>query len=276
MLNDIAALFEKIPFESWHRPTKENCEGRLSVIKKLAELLEPELQRIHDEAISRPSRIEYCKKSSFYPRGYYYPDPLADIIVSNELRGSVKKDDPGNAEYTYYFDENDEMSFVVKKEELEDLNSYRIRCEKLFSFNNMRVGFAFLLDNTNENFTLFDVLIETRNSAGTEYDISRYSVYSEWGYPFEADFYEVVSLELLDGLPIKRIETVFMNNEYADVFFSEDSAEDDEWLHMEFEPSTTVYELGYNEKGFPVSMKGNGKPCPIGRVKRPILSGMMK
>lgn len=277
MLNRIAALLENVPFESWHHPTKESCNDRLSVMVKLAELLEPELPRIQEEAIKGSSRIEYCKRSSFYPRGYYYPDPLADIIVSNAPRGSIKKEDPGDAEYAYYFDEKDELSFVVEKEELIDLNSYRTRCEKLYSFNNMRVGIAFLLDDTNADLILLDVLIETRNVDRTEYAISWYSVSSEGGLPFKADFSEVVSLEMLNGLPVKRSETLFINEDFAAAFLGEASAEDDnEWFTMMFEPPTTVYELGYNEKGFPISMKCNGSPCPVGRKKRPVLSGMMK
>ncbi|MBO4563085.1 MAG: hypothetical protein J5772_05690 [Clostridia bacterium] len=277
MVDKVKKLFEEVPFEKWHHPSEENCEERICVIKKLAELLRPHLQTIHDEEIRNASRNEYCKKSSFYPRGYYYPDPLADIIVSNAPRGSIKKTDPGDAEFVYFFDDNDELSFVVVKEELEGLKDIRWRCEKLFSFGNMRVGFTFLLEQLNDpdGFTS-DILIETRSTDRAEYTISYYGVYRSWGMPYQADCSEAKLLEFSNGLPVKWSEKLFIDSADLWDFGMDESEKLDGSIPFGPETSPLVFELEYDEKGFPSSMKASGEPCKIGRIKRPIMSGMMK
>ena len=255
MKDSIAALINRLPFDCWHCTTDDSRDERNAIMIKVVELVIPRLKELRDNAVLNASRIEYCRKSDLYPRGYYYPDPLSDIIVSNARRGSIKKVDPGDAAFTYYFDDDNELSCVVTKEPREPFVPYRIRFELLFRFDNMRLGIGFICDSNSYPHTdHFELYLETRKLDGTEYVISSYIVSREWSLPFEAFSSSIIIIGFSNGMPVSQTEKLLL-------------------------PDETVYHgfvLEYDEKGMPSSVTCRGTTCNVGRRKKPIVAGMIK
>lgn len=263
MLDFLKELFGRVNHSSWHNPSNENFDERSAVFLELLDFFRPKLISCKENAVNSASRVEYCKTSTLYPRGYYCPDPLVDIISSNERRGRIKKQQVDDPLFTYYFDDDGELSLVVQKEKSD--GRYRLWNELLFSFNGMRIGINFLDESIADPDNCgFYVNIETGNDDWSEYVISEYHVHREYGFDTSVFESGVVRIGFTDGLPTSSTDIYNIAAE------TDESIETADWN----KESTTMLE--YNDKGYPCSMKWDGKPCAVGHVKKPNMSGMMK
>ncbi len=251
-------LFGRVACEKWHDPSPDDYDERRSVLIELLDAAAM-LKDARDEAIRSAVHVEYCKKSGLYPRGYYCPDPLVDICVSNVSRGSIKLQVLNEPEFLYYFDQNNELSLVVSRGE--GRRDRIVWNELLYPFNGIRVGIQFAEEFIRDsNDRGMYVRVETRSPDRSEYAISEYHVYCSWGCSAEVYGADHVCIVFENGLPVKQIWT------------------DNKGSYDENEPPIlkSVTEIKYNEKGFPCNMIWDGKPCRLGRVKKPNMAGMMK
>lgn len=266
----LAELFGRLPYTEWHSPSEAGRAARHAVLEEAAALLFPQLDAIKEGALSAAKSTQYSATSTLYPRGYYEPDPLCDIMIGVCRRGSIKKVMPARPRFTYFFDENGELSFIVSTEE----EPTPLWFEKLFAFSGMRVGFRWselCIPGSPDQY--FEVCVET--AAGEEYTVSKYTVTREWGERFDASCGTDIRVFAFNyGLPVRETR-IYDEPELFDIaakYLDESGELDLRELIME----RAVTEVEYDEKGIPRAALWGGKPCKVMHKKRPFTAGMMK
>ena len=270
IIESLAELFGRLPYTNWHSPSQGDRAVRRAVLEEAAALLFPQLDAIKEGALSTAKYTQYSASSTLYPRGYYEPDPLSDILIGVCRRGSIKKVRPARPRFTYFFDEYDELSFIVSTEE----EPTPLWFEKLFAFSDMRVGFRWselcVPGSPNQH---FEVCVET--AVGSEYTVSKYTVTREWGERFDASCgTDIRVFAFENGLPVRETR-IYDEPELFDIA-AEYLDERGELDLRELIKERAVTEVEYDEKGLPRAASWGGKPCKVMHKKRPFTAGMMK
>lgn len=91
------------------------------IIKK-AKHMYAKYVNMHDELLAvrqkRTARVEYSRDKSHGLRlGYYYPNPIKDLVIGNVKRGRIlkRKSSFASADIIFFFDENDELIGAEEK-----------------------------------------------------------------------------------------------------------------------------------------------------------------
>lgn len=264
--NNIRELFEKLPPDAWITPTAETAETRLAIIQKAARLVNSASYKLKKHVMEHASRIEYCKGRDLTPRGFYCPNPLSDIIATNCKRGRIIKKKPVLPPYyAYYFEDNASLAMI---EEVGMIAGIFNTTELLFRFGNYRVGFRFV-DSKSSPARYIDVTVECKNDSGEEYIISLYTAVKENG-SYNVGGHSDSELIVFSGsMPVKLIELMecIRTSEKLRAKFG---IEKDE-----YRITSRTFEVFYDDEGLPCKCSANGEPFLPGKVKKPVLSGML-
>jgi hypothetical protein len=267
--------FSIVSIDDWIDPTRSNYANRLLTVCKIVSSVKKDPSFIKSMMVRSIERYEYCKQSSLYPRGYYYPNPIASIIVSNENRGSLKKNGCGDEMFIYGFNAANELSLVVENEKVNEY--YRKRTELLISFHGFRIGVEYL-EKTGEEHTTYNIVIEAVAAEKKQTSFMRFNAaaYSDYCI-IRPDVWTTITF-YSSGLPVKQIEygELVEDVENVELPYSlvSDGFKDAPFYTMDRYKKTAYekYELEYDPQGYPLVFRWNGKECPLGRRKKPVLN----
>ena len=272
--SEFERIISDVPIDDWLNPIKKNYAKRFMAIGQIAATAKAGFADIKSEIEKAIVRREYSKRSSFYPRGYYYPDPIREICAGNEKRGRLYKTGSGNEMFTYCFDLADKLSMVLHREELD--GTIRERKELLINLPRIRIGLE-CREGDYEGTLDCNIRIEAADNAGTKASFAEFYVKAYDEFCVIVSYFNTLVTSFSSGLPVKQVtcEENCEDFDYIQIPYDSDQECLDEVLqyikNSYSRRITDKNELEYDPDGYPSSFRWNGKECPLGHRKRPVL-----
>ena len=274
----LCKLFNSLPFHSWMEPTVDTVLKRLEIIKQAATAVDAASIGLKQYVETNTAYIEYCTGSEMEPRGYYTPNPLLDIIASNYRRGRKVKQQPERLPYmVYHFNGNNEMIMIEGRGNGWDSFD---AIELILRFSCFRAGFRYRGNDRTPQRSM-DVCIECKSENGEKYTISAYTVYFINGKPSVSKSIRSDQIVFIGGMPcVDNMISEFIreadDRDYMEIFCAAESIEEiPNHKGLLYSKTAQEIEVFYDDAGLPFACKDRGEPCRPGRIKKPVLSGMM-
>ncbi|MCR5610415.1 MAG: hypothetical protein K6F68_01075 [Clostridiales bacterium] len=201
---EIEGIMSAYPKDIWFEPKKETAHMRLDAAEKIAQAVKDRVAETVKTIQENYSHTAYCSAGNAVKRGYFCPDPLIEIIVSNVRRGRLVKTEPKGDRFSYWFDENDRLILVEK---ITGCGIWSTQFnEVLFYIDGYRIGVMFKSDyGVKGKNGQFYLCIECNNGKDL-YSMSEISVHiSENGEVNALTSIYTWMTAMENGRPVKRI-----------------------------------------------------------------------
>lgn len=261
-IKQIRELITKVSVKDWIDQAPETVNTRFGIIERAAKAFKRSSYKIKKLALEQTDRFEYCKPGSVAIRGYYCPDPMQDIIITNCKRPNIAKRRLTVPPYLiYHFNSDNELIMIEEKGVIGGIYD---KTELLIRFDNFRIGFSFP-DIINDPERYIDVRLECKTKK--KYILSYYTVVRKKDGYHISEQNESILITFLDGLPrkwIRMTEWIDVPSILKELYHLEDGD------HI----CANEYELFYDESGYPLEYVSKGDICPAAHVKLPVMDGM--